>query len=239
MRARAHLEASPTGYRSDRSGHGDQLAGGAKPLEISAAKEDFEVRRPRRAFFVNLDLERVEIEVMRLLALICSCALLLSCGGTQQSSLRRKVAQAQATHEFPAPPPPAETVTGGSPSAIAAIRAFVTAYINWNAQTVSQDMQSLAARSVGQARSALQLAAAQTAGDYELKQGGIANSGTVEAVAPLPGRGDQYVVVTRELTTASNTTLYQGLGAAWHVAIATVRQVRAGVWALSGWQPEN
>ena len=31
------------------------------------------------------------------------------------------------------------------------------------------------------------LAAAQTAGDYELQRGGIANSGTVEAVAPLAG----------------------------------------------------
>jgi hypothetical protein len=100
-------------------------------------------------------------------------------------------------------------------------------------------MRALAAHSVGQARSALQLAAAQTAGDYELKRGGIANSGTVEAIAPLAGGGDQYVVVTREATTASNTTLYQGLRPAWHVAIATVRQVRPGVWALSGWQPQN
>ena len=73
------------------------------------------------------------------------------------------------------------------PTAAEAIRAFVTAYINWNAQTVSADMRSLAARSVGQARAAMTLAAAETAGDYELQRGGIANSGTVEAVAPLPG----------------------------------------------------
>ena len=55
------------------------------------------------------------------------------------------------------------------------------------------------------------LAAAQTAGDYELREGGIANSGAVEAVAPLSGHAGEYVVVTRESTSASNTTAYQGL----------------------------
>lgn len=173
-------------------------------------------------------------------ALACACALLAGCGGGQsRNSLHHKVAEAQKTHEFPSPLPPAEKVASGSPSAIAAIRRFVTAYINWNSQTVSGDMRAQAARSVGQARAALQLAAAQTAGDYELKQGGIANSGTVEAIAPLPGHDDQYVVVTRETTTASNTTLYQGLRPAWHVAVATVRELRPGLWVLSGWQPEN
>lgn len=162
-----------------------------------------------------------------------------ACGGAGQTALQRKLTQAQRTHEFPAPRPPAESVARGSPSAIAAIRAFVNAYINWNAQSVSGDMLALAARSVGQARSALQLTAAQTADDYELKQGGIANSGKVEVVALLPGARDQYVVVTRERTSASNTTLYQGLRPAWHVAIATVRQIRPGVWALSGWQPQS
>ena len=63
--------------------------------------------------------------------------------------------------------------------------------------------------------------------DYELQRGGIANSGTVEAVAPLPGRRDQYVVVTRERTTATDTTAYQGLRPAWHVALATVVRAHA------------
>jgi hypothetical protein len=156
-----------------------------------------------------------------------------------ESSLRARIARAQRTHEFPAPRPPVERVGSGSASAMAAVRGFVTAYINWNAQSVSGDMRRLAAHSVGQARSALELAAAQTAGDYELKQGGIANSGTVEAVAPFAGHLDQFVVVTREQTAASNTTLYQGLRPAWHVAIATVREVHPGVWVLSGWQPQN
>jgi hypothetical protein len=175
-------------------------------------------------------------------ALVAGCGLLAGGGGGRQSehtTLRDKVAQAQSTHEFPATRPPAEDVPGGAASPAAAIRAFVTAYINWNAQTVSHDMETLARCSVGQARSALQLAAAQTAGDYELKRGGIANHGRIEAVAPLAGGHDQYVVVTRETTTAADATLYQGLRPAWHVTIATVRELRPGVWALSEWQPES
>jgi hypothetical protein len=119
-----------------------------------------------------------------------------------------------------------------------AVRSFADAYINWTADTVGRDMSRLAAASVGQARSALQLAAAQTAGDYELKRGGIANSGTVEAIAPLPGSRHQYVVVTREQTSATADAAYHGLRPAWHVAIATVARVPGG-WVLSGWQPES
>jgi hypothetical protein len=83
------------------------------------------------------------------------------------------------------------------------------------------------------------LAAAQTAGDYELQRGGISNHGTVEAVAPLPRHQNQYLVVTLESTSATNTTAYQGLRPAWHVALATVTEQRAGQWVLSAWQPEN
>jgi hypothetical protein len=165
--------------------------------------------------------------------------LLSACGGSHVSPLQRKLARARTTHEFPAPPPPAERVSSASRGAIAAIEAFVHAYINWSAKSVSSDMRSLARRSVGQARSALTLAAAQTANDYELQRGGIANSGTVEAVVPYAGHRNQYVVVTLESTTASNTTAYQGLRPAWHVAIATVREVGRDEWALSGWQPES
>jgi hypothetical protein len=122
---------------------------------------------------------------------------------------------------------------------MAAIRAFATSYINWNAQTVAGDMRWLAARSVGQARAATTLAAAQTAHDYELNRGGIANSGTVQAVAHLPGAANRYVVVTRELTTATNTNAYQGLRPAWHVAIATAVQSAPGRWVVSNWQPQS
>jgi hypothetical protein len=149
------------------------------------------------------------------------------------------VAQAQATHEYPSRAVPRRSAAGGSASASAAIAAFASAYINWTSETVSDDMRALAAHSVGQARSAVLLAAAQTAGDYELQRGGISNTGTVEAIAPLTGRGDRYVVVTRESTTATATTAYQGLQPAWHVAVATVSELGPGRWVVSGWQPES
>jgi hypothetical protein len=149
------------------------------------------------------------------------------------------VARAQTTHEYPAPSPPPERAAAGAPTATEAIRRFAAAYINWTAQTVAADMRTLAAECVGQARSALVLAAAQTANDYELRRGGISNSGSVEAVAPLPGARGRYVVVTRELTSATRTTAYQGLRPAWHLAIATVRSLAGGRWVLSGWQPED
>ena len=173
-----------------------------------------------------------------LCALVCA-----GCGATlhrKSSSVRPSaLATAEATHEYPSPPPPRERTRSAATGPLQAIHAFATAYINWNAQTVAADMRLLAAASVGQARSAMQLAATGTAGDYELERGGIANHGTVEAVAPLPRHRDQYVVVTLESTTATNTTAYQGLLPAWHVALATVTEQAPGEWVLSGWQPEN
>jgi hypothetical protein len=148
------------------------------------------------------------------------------------------LARAQATHEYPSPTPPAQSAPG-SPSPVQAVAAFAIAYINWNARTVAGDMQALAGQSVGQARSAMELTAAQTGSDYELRRGGIANSGTVEAVAPLAGQRDRYAVVTRERTTASATDAYQGLQPAWHVAVATVVRLGPGRWVVTGWQPES
>jgi hypothetical protein len=154
------------------------------------------------------------------------------------ASQRAKVAIAQATHEYPSTAP-RQSAVGGEPSAAVAIRAFATAYINWTSETVSRDMLALALESVGQARSATELASSNTASDYELKRGGIANSGTVEAVAPLPSGSDRYVVVTVERTTASNTDAYEGLAPAWHVTVASATQLSPGRWVVSGWQPEN
>jgi hypothetical protein len=150
-----------------------------------------------------------------------------------------KVATAQATHEYPSPSPSQQTTTTAAPGPTQAVDAFASAYINWTADTVSTDLENLSAASVGQARSAMQLAAAQTAHDYELQRGGIANSGTVGAIAPLRGHSDQYVVVTRELTTATATNAYQGLAPAWHLAVATVTELTGGRWVVSGWQPES
>ena len=165
----------------------------------------------------------------------CGCGLVVN----GSSKPRSPVARAQATHEYPSSPAPREGASGAAASAAAAVMQFASAYINWSADTVSAQMRALAARSVGQARSAVQLAAAETADDYELQRGGVANSGVVEAIAPLRGGADRYVVVTRELTTATATTAYQGLRPAWHVAIATVTQIAPGQWVVSGWQPQS
>jgi hypothetical protein len=145
---------------------------------------------------------------------------------------------AQRTHEYPQPPV-SQSVVGGWPDPAQAVRVFAQIYINWTAATVSLRLRTLAELSVGQARSLVSLSAAETAADYELHRGGIANAGTVEAVAPLGHGSDQYVVVTRERTTATRTDAYRGLLPAWHVSLATVTRVSDGLWVLSGWQPEN
>lgn len=177
---------------------------------------------------------------MRRAALAIALAVLVAgCGSPGHADGQRsKLAVAQATHEYPSPNPSPQTTSAASPSAVAAVRSFAAAYINWTADTVAADMRALAGRSIGQARSALELAAAQTASDYELQQGGISNSGQVEAVARLPAGRDQYLVVTRESTAATNTNAYEGLRPAWHVMIATVSPVQGG-WVVSGWQPES
>jgi hypothetical protein len=159
-------------------------------------------------------------------------------GPLPPSAIRAPMAIAQATHEYPSRPV-RQTASAPAADPVVAVEAFAGAYINWDASTVASDMRRLAARSVGQARSAMQLAAEQTAQDYELARAGVANQGSVEAIGPVAGRPGQYAVVTLERTTATDSTAYAGLGAAWHVAIATVTQVAPGRWAVSGWQPEN
>lgn len=149
---------------------------------------------------------------------------------------RTPLGVAAATHEYPSPSP-RETAPGAA-GPVAAITAFAAAYINWDAGTVTARMLDLARGSVGQARSAMELAAAQTASDYELQRGGIANHGIVEAVARAAVRG-RWVVVTVERTTATATNAYQGLRPAWHVTVVTVSSPRPGRWVVSGWQPEN
>ncbi len=181
---------------------------------------------------------------MRSAALIALSALAAAgCGGAHHNARRSTaaadLAEAQVSHEYPSPTPPPQTAAGATSTGAQAVRAFATAYINWTAQTVAGDMTALAAHSIGQARSAMTLAGAETADDYELQRGGIANQGTVEAVAALRGEPDRYVVVTLESTSATNTTAYQGLRPAWHVALATVAEQAPGQWVVSGWQPEN
>jgi ABC-type glycerol-3-phosphate transport system substrate-binding protein len=142
------------------------------------------------------------------------------------------------SNEVPTPVPP-QTASRGAAAPILAIEAFATGYINWKANTVSRTMRALESISIAQARSAAAVAASQTAQDYELRHGGVANSGTVEAVAPLLAHPGQYAVVTRERTSATNTAAYHGLPAAWHLTLATVARLSSGKWVVSGWQPES
>jgi hypothetical protein len=153
-------------------------------------------------------------------------------------SVAAMVARADRTHEVPTPAPP-EQVAGGWRSPTQAVYVFATQYVNWTWQDVSARLRALARVSVGQARSAVAAAASQTASDHELTQGQIANSGVVEAIAPVIGRRYEYAVATRERTTASGTDAYQGIAPQWHLAVATVTRLDGGLWVLSDWQPEN
>jgi hypothetical protein len=152
--------------------------------------------------------------------------------------LAAKVAAADRTHEVPTPAP-AQRVAGGWRTPTEAVYAFATRYINWNAGDISTQLRSLARVSVGQARSAITQAASGTAADYELRQGGIANAGQVEGIAPVAGTRHEYAVVTRERTTATSIDEYQGLAPEWHLALATVTRTRGGLWVLSGWRPQS
>ena len=178
-----------------------------------------------------------------LAALLAGCVVMTGCavvgGPSRPAPPPSAVSRAQTTHELASPRPRQTVASPGAATPEQAVRRFASAYINWTAGTVGREMTTLASASIGQARSALQLAAAQTAGDYELKRGGIANSGTIEAVAPLRASHNRYVVVTRESTTAKADAAYRGLRPAWHVAIATVANVVGRGWVLSGWQPES
>lgn len=158
--------------------------------------------------------------------------------GTPEARIRSTVARAQRTHEIPTPAP-AQQALGGWRSPVQAVQVFAQWYINWTADTVATHMHILAQAAIGQARSAMTLAAGQVAHDDSLTLGGIANSGTVEGIAPVAGENDVYAVITRERTTATHTNAYEGLRPAWHVTLATVTKVYGRLWTISQWQPEN
>lgn len=157
---------------------------------------------------------------------------------TPPASVRATVARAQRSHEIPTPAP-AQQALGGWRSRVQAVQVFAQNYINWTADTVAARLRVLAQAAIGQARSAMTLAAGQVAHDSSIALGGIANSGTVEAIAPVTGEHDVYAVVTRERTIATHTDAYQGLRPSWHVTLATVAEVDGRLWTISAWQPEN
>jgi hypothetical protein len=140
------------------------------------------------------------------------------------------------SNEVATPPGPLQHGRGYA-SAEVAVRAFVQRFVNWDAADVKARLEGLARASVGQARTAMALEAAQTGADPELAQTGVANHGTVEAVAPVPGRG-RYVAVTLESTSAADSSAYEGLAPAWHLALVRVSR-RGNAWVVSGFQPED
>ncbi len=181
------------------------------------------------------------------LALTLGC-LGLGCLGLGGCGLKASVPASASTEPAPAgarqdTSPATPVAPGHQPnpydSALAGelLVAFATQYINWNAHTVVGDLRTLATESVGQAHAAMVLAAGETARDYELRRGEIANSGKVEAVAPLTGSGSRWVVVTLERTTAAHNSSYQGLAPAWHVIVCAVIRLAPGRWKVSVWQP--
>jgi hypothetical protein len=176
------------------------------------------------------------------LALAIGCLALTGCGLQASAPVSGSTATTPAgarqdtSHGALAPP---EGQPNPYDSALAGelLVAFATQYINWNAHTVVTDLRTLATESVGQAHAAMELAAGETARDYELRRGEIANSGKVEAVAPLTSSGSRWVVVTLERTTAANNSSYQGLAPEWHVIVCAVIRLAPGHWKVSVWQP--
>ncbi len=185
--------------------------------------------------------------VVTLLTAGCGIAVPSSTGGGASST------DGVPPHSPSVQSPPEPTATAGqnsvpashqpnpydSPQAAEALVAFATEYINWNSHNVAADMRLLASESIGQAHAEMELVAGETARDYELHRGGIANSGQVEGVAPCSGPGGRWVIVTRERTTATASTAYQGLEPAWHVIVGKAVELRPGRWAISLWQPES
>jgi hypothetical protein len=148
------------------------------------------------------------------------------------------IARTRRTHELRTPAGRVP-VLGGWRTPVGAVTVFAATYVNWQASTIAARLRGLARVSLGQARSAMTTEAGEVTRDRELHAGGIANSGTVEAVAPIRGAPDEYAVITRERTSAVHDAAYENLAPAWHVALATVTRLAGGLWVLSGWQPEN
>ncbi len=134
------------------------------------------------------------------------------------------------------PGPSRSALATAAPTQAKAIERFGDLYVNWRHDTLVNRQRELAAISIGEASSMQRRAAASTPADYELRRAKVANEGRIVALAPLrPPRHGVWVVVTHERTTGERT--YDGLAPAYHVTIATVRQLDTG-WVVSQWRPQ-
>lgn len=129
-------------------------------------------------------------------------------------------------------PPDPRAGTGPTPQG--ALRAFGERFINWDGRDVARVQSELAQDAVDGARSMLLEAARRSA--PTLRAHGTSNRGQVRAVARDARGDDSWIVVTRE-TSDRRDGVYAGLGAQWHLTIATVRRLPSGRWAVSSWDP--
>jgi hypothetical protein len=119
----------------------------------------------------------------------------------------------------------------------AALERYATAYLNWNARSVTAVQRRLAAISLGQARAQALQAAAGAARDPQLVRGHVANHGQVIAIASgAAAAAGEWVIVTSEQTSGDGD--YQGLPPTLHVIYAQATDTARG-WVVSRWQPQN
>jgi len=138
-----------------------------------------------------------------------------------------------------APPPPAPSEAGAANvqgTAVRALGAFASLYVNWSYQDLTSRQRTLAAMSLGSARDAELQAAASSSSDETLRAAQLRNSGTVMSVARDQGEPGLWVIVTREQTGGSGG--YEGLPPAYHVTLARLAKVPGG-YAVSEWLPQS
>lgn len=143
--------------------------------------------------------------------------------------------------EPPAPAPP--TAASQAPARVqstpqCALTLFADLYTNWSYRTLTQDQLTLAAISVGAARLTERQAAAASTGDTTISRARVFNHGQLIAVAENLAHPGTWIVVTREQTGSEDNGEYEGLGASYHLTLATVAAAPGG-WAVSAWRPQT
>jgi len=140
----------------------------------------------------------------------------------------------------PSPPPPAApsslTAAEVKRTPAQALTSFAALYVNWSYRDLTVKQRTLAAISLGSARTAEQQAAASSAGDATLAAAHLSNSGTIVSIASDQARRGLWVIVTQEQTSGSGD--YEGLPAAYHVTLARLAALPGG-YAVSEWLPQS
>jgi hypothetical protein len=138
-----------------------------------------------------------------------------------------------------APPPPAPsdyTAAKVKRTPTEALESFAARYVNWSYRDISANQRTLAAMSVGAARTAELQAAAASTSDSTIRTARIANHGSVLSVAREQGHAGVWVIVTHESTSGAGD--YEGLPSSYHVTIARLQSVPGG-YAVSEWLPQS